>query len=76
MWNRSGDHGPHMRTPRPVASGALSGQVAAASLAPAIAALPRRTITYRLLLAPGPLGSLVYVSRHRAYPRGKVEAGG
>ena len=43
----------------------LSGIVVATELASALAALPRRRLTYRFVLAPGVIGSLAWLTLHQ-----------
>ncbi len=44
----------------------LSGIVVATELAAALAALPRRRLTYRFVLAPGIIGSLAWLTQHES----------
>jgi aminopeptidase-like protein len=43
----------------------LSGIVVATEVAAALAALPRRRLTYRFVFAPGVIGSLAWLTRHQ-----------
>ncbi len=58
-----------------MANNEVSGPVVAAFLAQWVKALPRRRYTYRFVFIPETIGSILYISRHIHYLRGRVAAG-
>ena len=58
-----------------MANNELSGPVVLTALARSLAARPQRHFTYRFVLAPEPLGAIVYLSRHLPRLRERVRAG-
>ncbi|WP_068492864.1 DUF4910 domain-containing protein [Paramagnetospirillum marisnigri] len=58
-----------------MANNELSGPLVLAFLYRALAALPRRRMTYRFVLGPENVGSIAYLSRHGEHLRQRLRAG-
>lgn len=58
-----------------LANNELSGPVVLAFLYRALAALPRRRLTYRFVLGPETIGTIAYLSRHGEHLRQRLRAG-
>lgn len=58
-----------------MANNELSGPVVAVALGRWLASLPRRRYTYRLVLAPETIGSIVYLARHLDHLKAHLRAG-
>lgn len=58
-----------------MANNELSGPLVLAFLYRALAALPRRRLTYRFVLGPENIGSIAYLSRHGEHLRRHLQAG-